>query len=277
MSTQSPLTSVLPKPTERFRIAIDGAAATGKSTVAAKWAYRENFFYVDSGALYRGLTSVAIARIGNENFTSEVLSTSTKSQLAALAKEYGSMVETQNVEDYDSQHRPTLKFKLLVEGKDITSSLRQYGTVASYIAKVEAVREALKLLQRELAENKKNIIMDGRDIGTEIFPEPETLKIWVTADIETRVRRRLRDEGKEANTGATAEMLVSLLARDTRDQQRLVSPLRKADDAFELATEKFGSLDQEITALRKLKRLFIEGKSKSLPRVITPEFTRDSE
>jgi cytidylate kinase len=185
-------------------IAIDGPAGAGKSTIARRLAERLTYTYIDTGAMYRSVALWAL-RQGIS------LDDAYRLHQLALAAEFELL----------SQGRVKLN------GEDISEEIRTpvVSAAASKIAAIGGVRTALVAKQREIAESR-NVVMEGRDIGTVVFPEAR-VKIFLDADPEERVRRRTRDQPEVA----PGEMATQMAERDTRDRQRAESPLVQAPDA----------------------------------------------
>ena len=156
-----------------FNIAIDGPAGAGKSTIARRTAQELSFIYVDTGALYRAL-AVFLVDEGISPEDTEKVGEAVKSVKVSIAYENGEQ-------------------QVLVNGKNVTSRLRAeaVGNMASKVSAIPAVRAALLDLQRDLAK-AHDVLMDGRDIGTNVLPEAE-LKIYLTASVETRAERRYKE------------------------------------------------------------------------------------
>lgn len=196
---------------EKINIAIDGPAAAGKSTVARQVARQLGYVYVDTGAMYRAVTWKALQ---------ENVSADEPEALAQLAS--GLRIELLPGETAQ---------QVMLNGVDITEPIRSI-VVSQHVSAVSAVPEVRSLLvakQKEMAL-AKGVVMDGRDIGTAVLPDAE-LKLFLTASVEQRAKRRhteLLDKGEQV----TLEQLERDIARrDALDEQREVSPLRKADDA----------------------------------------------
>ena len=195
-----------------YNIAIDGPAGAGKSTIAKIVAKELGYIYVDTGAMYRTM-ALACYRAGIKADQKEEVIEKCKSVDVSLGYENGTQ-------------------KVYLNGEDVSIEIRQevIGNMTSAIAVYGPVREILVKMQQELAA-KNNVVMDGRDIGTTVFPDAE-LKIFVTATPEIRAQRRydeLKAKGQEASFD---EILENVKQRDYIDQNREVSPLRKADDAL---------------------------------------------
>lgn len=201
-------------------IAIDGYSSSGKSTMARELARRIGYVYVDSGAMYRAVTLYAM-RNG-------MTSTDGTIDTARLVKSLPSIaISFEAAGDDGVQHT-------LLNGEDVEKEIRsmEVSNLVSPVAVIPEVRERLVALQQDFGQ-KKGIVMDGRDIGTTVFPQAE-MKVFVCASPEERARRRyleLTGKGVKANFN---EVLNNVVERDRIDTTRAVSPLRKADDALEL-------------------------------------------
>ena len=202
---------------KKITIAIDGYSSCGKSTMAKDLAREVGYIYIDSGAMYRAVTLYCLE---NQLFTEEGIDT-TKLE-AALPDIHISFQLNP-----DTQRPMTF-----LNGENVEDRIRTME-VSSHVSPVAAlpfVREALVKQQQDMGK-EKGIVMDGRDIGTAVFPEAE-LKIFVVASAEIRAQRRydeLKAKGQEASY---EEILANVKERDYIDQNREVSPLRQADDAI---------------------------------------------
>ncbi len=207
-------------------VAVDGPVGAGKSTVAREAALRLGFLYVDTGAMYRAIGLYCYEhKVNLDNAES----------IARAAKD--ASVELKDIEGVQA---------VLLNGIDVSDKIRlpEIAMTTSKVSAVPEVRSVLVEAQRKMAVNK-NVIMDGRDIGTCVFPNAE-VKIFLTALPETRARRRF-EELKAKGVDADYEtVLKELMERDYQDSHRAVTPLRKADDAVEVDTTK---LDFEKTCL----------------------------
>lgn len=198
-----------------LQIAIDGPAGAGKSTIAKAVAKRLGIFYVDTGAMYRAIALKSI-RLNIPVDKEEIV---------------GKMVRETKIELDHSEER-----RVFCDGQDVTEAIRspEVSRKVSTIAAYSCVRQRLVQLQRQEAE-RGPVIMDGRDIGTCVLPEAD-LKIFLTASLEERARRRwqeLLDSGKEI---AFAEVKEDMERRDKQDMEREASPLLPATDALILDT-----------------------------------------
>ncbi len=205
--------------TEARAIAIDGPAASGKSTLALRLADELGYLYFDTGVMYRAVTYKALeAGVPSEDET----------RISELAEGL----------DIDVQPAPAdgRPYRVLVEGQDVTEELRTAAVDAnvSAVSAYPRVRTAMSARQREIGR-RGEVVMVGRDIGTVVLPEAD-LKIYLLATPEARARRRwkeIRDRGGEADY---EEILASMKARDRLDTTREVAPLRPAEDAVVIDT-----------------------------------------
>ena len=216
-----------------FNIAIDGPAGAGKSTIARRTAQELSFIYVDTGALYRAL-AVFLVDEGVSPEDTEKVKEAVKSVKVSIAYENGEQ-------------------QVLVNGKNVTDRLRaeSVGNMASTISAIPAVRAALLDLQRDLAK-AHDVLMDGRDIGTNVLPDAE-LKIYLTASVETRAERRYRDLQEKGVEKALSEIRKEIEERDHRDMTRAIAPLKQAEDAVYLDTSHM-NIDEVVEAIKKLYR-----------------------
>lgn len=215
-----------------FRIAIDGPGGAGKSTIAKIVARELNMIYVDTGAMYRAI-AYKVSRVIN----CKAAEYSDTTEDGATNKEIEKIVAdmTIDVEGDD----------VYVDGESVGDKIRtpEVSMMASKISKLPFVREKLGNLQREIA-GSKNVVMDGRDIGSNIIKDAE-LKIYLTASADVRAMRRvnqLREQGKEADYRT---ILEDIEARDYQDMTRALNPLVKTDDAIELDTSNMSI--EEVT------------------------------
>ena len=194
-----------------FNIAIDGPAGAGKITIAKQVAKELSFIYVDTGAMYR---AVALYLIKNG------ISPEDEAGLLRACGQIHISIEYENGEQ-----------QVILNGENVTGQLRneEVGNMASAAAAKPCVRETLLTLQRDLAV-KADVLMDGRDIGTNILPDAQ-LKIYLTASVETRAGRRFR-ELQEKGEACTLEAIAKdIEERDRKDMSRETAPLKMAEDA----------------------------------------------
>jgi len=209
-------------------IAIDGPAGAGKSTVAKEVARRLGYGYLDTGAMYRALTWKAL-QVRADLRDEEAL---------------GRLVSESRLDLRDS--------RILVDGRDITEAIRlpDVGEAVSIVSSAAPVRAHMVAKQQRLAERLGNIVVEGRDIGTVVFPDAE-VKVFLTAGADERARRRvieLRGKGLEIEAAAVEEEIA---IRDRLDSGRLVSPLEKAADAGEVDTTR-KSIDEVVEIILEL-------------------------
>ena len=197
-------------------IAIDGVSSTGKSTVAKRLAQALHFIYVDTGAMYRMVALVAI-RQGwvQDGYLDE----------AALVNHLPTI-------SLDFQRGPEGENLAVLNGEVVEADIRtmEVNRIVSRVSSIPAVRRQLVAQQQRMGQGQ-SLVMDGRDIGTVVFPHAE-LKIFMTADSDIRAARRLEElRSKGDETVTLAEVKSNLLQRDAQDQGRLDSPLLQAEDA----------------------------------------------
>jgi len=200
-------------------VAIDGPAASGKSTVAKAVARRLGFRYLDTGAMYRAVAALAIAR-GYDLEDPEALASLADRESVSFAYTEGDPVQT----------------AVFIAGQDVTSTIRtpEVDAAVSLVARVPRVRSAMVVQQRRLA-GEADAVVEGRDIGTVVFPEAP-VKVFLTASAEERARRRhyeLTDAGHALESERVRE---GIDRRDAADSGREASPLAVADDASVLDT-----------------------------------------
>lgn len=203
-----------------FNIAIDGPAGAGKSTIAKRVAKELGFIYVDTGAMYRAM---ALYFLKNNIPKEDEQAVCEAAQSADITICY---------EDGEQQ--------VLLNGENVTNQLRkeEVGNTASVISAYATVRQKLVELQQQLAK-KENVIMDGRDIGTVVLPNAQ-VKIYLTASVETRAKRRYDELAEKGLACNIAEIEKDIADRDYRDMNRENSPLKQADDAVLIDSSKMG-------------------------------------
>jgi len=237
-------------------IAIDGPAASGKSSTASLVARRLGWVHLDSGALYRAITLGALDNLGERGALKESLTVPGSSspwsaqQIVALAEDLP--VRLVLVNDV---------FRPEVAGVDVAQAIRSERVTqrVSEIAAIPEVRHWVNVQQREAVQaHSRGVVVDGRDIGTVVFPDAP-LKVFLTASPEERARRRLAERGGggggEAEVRREAELLA---ARDRADSTRAVAPLKAAADAVVLDTTRL-SLEQQVQAVVALARTRLPG------------------
>jgi cytidylate kinase len=197
-------------------IAIDGYSSTGKSTTAKAVAQALGYVYIDTGAMYRAVTYLALEKGFASTSGIEV-----KALMKVLRKT-----------DIKFVYNAALGFsEIYLDGKNIENEIRgiEIANWVSEVAKQPEVRTYLVNLQRKMGE-QKGIVMDGRDIGTTVFPNAE-LKIFMTASEQVRAERRYKELKAKGDNASFEEVLANIQHRDHMDTTRKESPLRKADDA----------------------------------------------
>ncbi len=205
---------------KRITIAIDGHSSCGKSTMAKKLAKEIGYIYVDTGAMYRAVTLYAL-RHQLFNHDGTVNKPLLKDQMNNIHITFRLNEENQQPETYLNQECVEKEIRTL-----------EVSNHVSPIAAIDFVREALVRQQQQMGR-EKGVVMDGRDIGTVVFPNAE-LKIFVTASAEIRARRRFKELEEKGMPADYNDILKNVQERDYIDSHRSVSPLRKADDAIEL-------------------------------------------
>ena len=194
-----------------YNIAIDGPAGAGKSTIARRVAAKKGFVYVDTGAMYRGL-AVHFIKQGIDPEDPEAVISACESAEVTIGYENGIQ-------------------QIYLNGENITGMLREeaVGDMASKTSQIPEVRAKLLELQRSLARTK-DVVMDGRDIGTSILPDAD-VKVYLTASVKTRAKRRYDELTDKGISCDLAEIEADIANRDHRDMTRETSPLRQAEDA----------------------------------------------
>jgi len=207
---------------ENFIIAIDGFSSCGKSTVAKAIAKRLNFVFVDSGSMYRAVTLYILRNNNNLEDTEEINK--------ALRNIHIDFIPN------------TEKTQILLNGEDISDEIRQMevSEKVSEVSAIKEVRRAMVAQQQQLGA-RRDIVMDGRDIGTTVFPDAD-LKVFMTADPLVRANRRFAELTGKGEQVTLEEIQENLAHRDHIDSTREESPLRQADDAIVLDNS---SLTQE--------------------------------
>ena len=208
-------------------IAIDGPAGSGKSTVARRVAALLGYVYLDSGAMYRAVALKALERkvpLGDEA-AAEALASETHIELKPPTPE---------------QEAAGLKNRVFLDGREVTEGIRtgQVAQAASRLATIAGVRQVL-VSEQQRAGQGGGVVMEGRDIGTVVFPDAE-LKIFLDASPETRAQRRWKEHQEKGDNMTLLEVLQEVRERDKRDRERQVSPLVRAKDAVLLDNTAMG-------------------------------------
>jgi cytidylate kinase len=213
----------------KITVAIDGYSSTGKSTVAKQLADHLGYVFVDSGAMYRAVTLFAM-RSGYISITGF-----NKAKIEDCLSE---------VQLSFRKNNPEKKAEIYLNGENVEKEIRtmQVSELVSTIATISLVREKLVAQQKDMGE-AKGVVMDGRDIGTIVFPNAE-LKIFMTASAKTRARRRYDELLKLGDEITYTEVLANVKERDYIDTTREDSPLLKAQDAIEIDNSEMNKDDQ---------------------------------
>jgi len=215
-------------------IAIDGPAGSGKSTTAQLVAQKLDFVYIDTGAMYRAITYLAIRinALGN------------KDKIIELAANSDIELEFENGVTCIS-----------INGEDLTDKIRtvDVNRNVSDISKIEDVRKILVRKQREIGSNTTGVVMEGRDIATVVFPNAD-VKIFLTATIDERAKRRAKEYAENGIEIPVTEIKENLKNRDQIDSNREVSPLVKAEDAIVVDTSYVTIEEQVNIILNEVKR-----------------------
>ena len=211
-------------------VAIDGPVASGKSTVARRVAERLGYLYLDTGAMYRAVGLLATEAGVSLDDEAAVLPVAAAAELR-----------------FDGDGR------LFAGPRDVSDAIRtlEMGAAASRVSVLPGVRRLLVARQRELGSGA-DIVMEGRDIGTNVFPDAG-VKVFLTARPEVRAARRAEELRARGDDVEVDEVLASLVERDRRDSEREVAPLRRADDAVEVDTSGL-TLDEVVGAVVAIAR-----------------------
>ncbi len=200
---------------KKIIIAIDGPAGSGKSTTAKIVAEKLGYIYIDTGAMYRAVTLACIEQ-----------------NIEINDNELNKIVDNINIELKQSN----LGQRTFLNGRDVSDDIRRPDVtkLVSPVSAMSYVREKMVEQQREIGKNG-GVVMDGRDIGTVVFPQAE-LKIYLVASIEARAERRLLELKQKGFNTTVEEIMKQISDRDHYDSNREISPLRKASDAIEIDT-----------------------------------------
>ena len=216
-----------------YNIAIDGPAGAGKSTIAKLVAKEKGYIYVDTGAMYRGL-AIHFLKKGIQPDEKEKIIDACKDAEVSIGYEDGAQ-------------------QIYLNGENITAMLREeaVGNMASISSAVPEVRAKLLDLQRNLAK-EKDVVIDGRDIGTHVLPNAD-VKIYLTASVECRANRRFKELTEKGIACNYDEIAQDIQERDTRDMNREIAPLKKADDAV-LVDSSDMTIEEVVKAITGLCR-----------------------
>ena len=212
-------------------IAIDGPAASGKSTTAKLVAKKLKMTYLDTGAMYRAVT-LALLRSNTD------------------LDDYDSVcqvVDELELDIYDKGSKTIVK----LDGEDVSEAIRSMPVTQSVsaVSAMKYVRQTMVEIQRNIGK-KTNCVVEGRDIGTVVFPDAE-FKIFMVADVNRRAERRFKDLHEMGESRSFQDVLADLKRRDEKDSTRAYSPLQKADEAIEIDTSML-SIDQQVEKIINL-------------------------
>jgi len=228
---------------KKLIIAIDGHSSCGKSTMAKALAKKINYLYIDSGAMYRVITLFAIKQnlITNDTVNEEEL----KKHLSSLTISFQFNTDLNKHETY-------------LNNENVENQIRtlEVSNQVSLVSKIGFVRDEMVRLQQDLGKGK-GIVMDGRDIGTVVFPNAD-LKLFVTADVSIRAMRRYKELVEKGDSVTLEEVKENLEKRDLIDQSREVAPLKKAEDAYLLDNSELNQEEQLQWVINLMQKLFPE-------------------
>ncbi len=225
---------------KKIIIAIDGPAASGKSTTAKALAKRLGYTYIDTGAMYRAIT----LKFLRSPFCDELFSN--EARLKEFLDQTDVHLEGENV---------------FLDCENVSHLIRSHevSRLVSKVSSLKLVREKLTVCQRKIGE-ARGVVMDGRDIGTVIFPDAE-LKIFMTASVKERAKRRYEELLEKSETGTVditiAELEEEIAQRDKADTERIIAPMRKAPDAITLDTSHL-SIDEQVQFIYERAKRLIE-------------------
>ncbi len=224
---------------KKIIVAIDGYSSCGKSTMAKDLASAIGYIYVDTGAMYRAITLYCLQHqlIRNKLVDEQALQLIIPSlQISFLRQEDGQLITMLN----------NVNVEKLIRGMEVSDNV-------SIVSSLKFVRSALVKMQQKMGE-EKGIVMDGRDIGTVVFPQAE-LKVFVTADAAVRAKRRYTELLSKGEAVAYDAILKNIQERDYLDENRQESPLRKADDAIVLDNGMMSIEEQRLWLLNQYKKV----------------------
>lgn len=225
---------------KRITIAVDGYSSCGKSTIAKALAARLNYSYVDTGAMYRAVTLYAL---NNGLINGKEL-------------DIEGLIDALDEIEINFVYNPELQYaEILLNGENVEPYIRtmEVNDWVSQVSAVPEVRRQMVRIQQKLGKNK-GVVMDGRDIGTTVFPDAE-LKLFMTADIQIRTQRRLDELIAQKIPASFEQVKQNLLQRDHEDINRSESPLRKADDAIIIDNSHLSRSEQLEKAMQLVQQI----------------------
>jgi len=225
---------------KKLIIAIDGYSSCGKSTFAKAIAEELNYIYIDSGAMYRAVTLYCLRR----NFVGK-----------GLLDLEGIREELKNMHIEFVYNPDKGEYETFLNSEDVEKEIRgiEVSAHVSRISMIQEVRSCMVELQRQIGVYK-GIVMDGRDIGTVVFPDAD-LKIFMTASVEIRAQRRYDEMKAKSMNVPFDEVLNNIIARDITDENRDISPLRRADDAILLDNSKMTVEEQMKWVMQIIEKI----------------------
>ena len=235
-------------------ITIDGYSSCGKSTIAKDLAKHLGYTYIDSGAMYRAVTLFCLRNnvINNETINPDF----SLEKLSALLNKI-------NISFKYNNH--SKRYETYLNNENVEDEIRSMNVSdnVSIISKIKIIREKMVRLQHQMGKDK-NIIMEGRDIGTVVFPDA-ALKIFVTAEVNIRATRRYKELSEKGISVSFQQVKENIIKRDYIDENRKESPLKKADDAILLDNSNMTREEQLNWAIQKVN-IFLGNHSHSLNR-----------
>lgn len=220
---------------KNLKIAIDGYSSCGKSSFAKLIASELEYLFIDSGAMYRAVTLYFLRN--------EIID---KGDI-----DFSRVDDALNTIDIDFHPGKDRHNRTYLNGEDVEEHIRsmQVSEMVSQVSRIASVREKMVALQRKMSEGK-GVVMDGRDIGTVVFPNAD-IKVFMTADTHVRAERRYLELQEKGIEGSIREIEQNIIDRDLMDESRTESPLRKAHDAWILDNSEM-SLDEQMAWFRKI-------------------------
>lgn len=214
---------------KRLIIAIDGYSSCGKSTFAKSIAKMLNYIYIDSGAMYRAVTLYCLRKKYTGSWGINI--NEIRSALGEISIDF---IYNPDIQEYET----------FLNSENVEREIRSMEVTAhvSKVSQIHDVRARMVEMQREIGSSK-GIVMDGRDIGTVVFPDAD-IKIFMTASIDIRAKRRYDELKQKGIVGEFEEIRRNIIARDIADENRDISPLRRADDAIILDNSRMTVKDQ---------------------------------
>ncbi len=215
-------------------IAIDGPVGSGKSTTARKVAHELGFIYVDTGAMYRAITVDVLEHGVDPEIEADVKKIAEQSRVELLSGDEGSQ-------------------RTILNGVDVTDRIRERNVThaVSAVSSMKSVRDKMTEMQREIGKNG-GIVMEGRDIGTVVFPEAE-FKFYIDASIEERARRRYKELAEKGFQVDINDLIREIRERDRLNIERSLAPLRKAEDALYINTSDM-TFDEQVSMIISIVR-----------------------